>query len=90
MSIKSVLPSNHLILCRPLLLLLSISPSTRVFSDESALHIRWPKYWSFCFNISPSNEYPGLISFRMEEGNTNEYLFNLEMEGISEYDKIKS
>ena len=60
------MPSNHLILCRPLLLLPSVFPSIRVFSDESALHIRWPKYWSFSFNISPSNEYPGLISFRMD------------------------
>ena len=65
MSIESVMPSNHLILCRPLLLLPSIFPSIRVFSNESALHIRWPKYWSFSFNISPSNEHPGLISFRM-------------------------
>ena len=61
------MPSNHLILCRPLLLLLLIFPSIRVFSNESALHIRWPKYWSFSFNISPSNEYPGLISFRMDQ-----------------------
>ena len=60
------MPSNHLILCCPLLLLLSIFPSIRVFSNESALHIRWPKYWSFSFSISPSNEYPGLISFRMD------------------------
>ena len=60
------MPSNHLILCRPLLLLLSIPPSIRVFSNESVLHIRWPKYWSFSFNISPSNEHPGLISFRMD------------------------
>ena len=60
------MPSNHLILCRPLLLLPSIFPSIRVFSNESALHIRWPKYWSFSFNISPSNEHPGLISFRMD------------------------
>ena len=60
------MPSNHLILCRPLLLLPSIFPSIRVFSNESALHIRWPKYWSFSFNIIPSNEYPGLISFRMD------------------------
>ena len=59
------MPSNHLILCHPLLLLPSIFPSIRVFSNESALHIRWPKYWSFSFNISPSNEHPGLISFRM-------------------------
>ena len=66
MSIKSVMPSNHLILCRPLLLLPSIFPSIRVFANESALHIRWPKYWSFSFNISPSNEHPELISFRMD------------------------
>ena len=66
MSIESVMPSNHLILCRPLLLLPSIFPSIRVFSNESALHIRWPKYWSFSFNITPSNEHPGLISFRMD------------------------
>ena len=66
MSIKSVMPSSHLILCRPLLLLPSIFPSIVVFSNESALHIRWPKYWSFSFNISPSNEHPGLISFRMD------------------------
>ena len=66
MSIESVMPSNKLILCHPLLLLPSIFPSIRVFSDESILHIRWPKYWSFSFNISPSNEYSGLISFRMD------------------------
>ena len=66
MSIESVMPSNHLILCRPLLLLPSIFPSIRVFSSESALHIRWPKYWSFSFSISPSSEYSGLISFRMD------------------------
>ena len=66
MSIVSVMPSNHLILCCPLLLLPPIPPSIRVFSSESALHIRWPKYWSFSFNISPSNEHPGLISFRMD------------------------
>ena len=65
MSIESVMPSNHLILCRPLLLLSSIFPSIRVFSSESVLHIRWPKYWSFSFSISPSNEYSGLISFRI-------------------------
>ena len=65
MSIESVMLSNHLILCRPLLLLRSIFPSIRVFSSESALCIRWPKYWSFSFNISLSNEHPGLISFRM-------------------------
>ena len=66
MSIELVMPSNHLILCRPLLLLPSIFPSIRVFSSESVLCIRWPKYWSFSFNISPSNEYAGLISFRMD------------------------
>ena len=66
MSIVSVMPSNHLILCRPLLLPPSIFPSIRVFSNESALHIRWPKYWSFSFTISQSNEHPGLISFRMD------------------------
>ena len=66
MSIESVMPSNHLILCCPLLLPSSIFPSIRVFSNESVLHIRWPKYWSFIFRISPSNEYSGLISFRMD------------------------
>ena len=66
MSIESVMPSSHLILCRPLLLLPSIPPSIRVFSNESALRMRWPKYWSFSFSISPSNEHPGLISFRMD------------------------
>ena len=66
MSIESVMPSNHLILCRPLLLLPSIFPSFRVFSNESALHIRWPKYWGFSFNISSSKEYSGLIPFRMD------------------------
>ena len=66
MSIVSVMPSNHLILCRPLLLLPSIFLSIRVFPNESTLHIRWPKYWSFSFNISPSNEQPGLVSFRMD------------------------
>ena len=66
MSFESVMPSNHLILCHPLLLLPSIFPSIRVFSNESVLHIRWPKYWSFSFSISPSNEYPGLILFRID------------------------
>ena len=66
MCIESVMPSNHLILCRPFLLLPSIFPSIRVFSNESALHIRWPKYWSFSFSISPFNEYSGLISFRTD------------------------
>ena len=64
-SVELMMPSNHLILCRPLLLLPPILPSMRVFFSESALHIRWPKYWSFSFSISPSNEHPGLISFRM-------------------------
>ena len=66
MSIESVMPSNHLILYHPLLLLLSIFPSIRVFSSKSVLHITWPKYWSFSFSISPSNEYSGLISFRVD------------------------
>ena len=66
MPINSVMPSSHLILCRPLLLLPPIPPSIRVFSSESGLHMRWPKYWSFSFSISPSNEHPGLISFRMD------------------------
>ena len=65
-STESMMPSNHLILCRPLLLLPSILPSIRVLSSESALHIRWPKYWSLSFSISPSNEYSGFISFRMD------------------------
>ena len=66
MSIESVMPSNHLILCHPLLLLPSIPPSIRVFSNESTLPMKWPKYWSFSFNISPSSEHPGLTSFRMD------------------------
>ena len=66
MSIELAIPSNHLILCRPLLLLPPIPPGIRVFSNESALHIRWTKYWSFSFSISPSNEYSGLISFKMD------------------------
>jgi len=65
MSIESMMPSNHLILCRPLRLLPSIFPNVRVFSNETALRIRWPKYWSYSFNVCPSNEHPGLISFRM-------------------------
>ena len=77
MSIESVMPSNSLILCRPLFLTPSIFPSIRVFSNESVLHIRWPKYWSFSFNISPSNEYSGLISFRMD------YLGLLAVQGLS-------
>ena len=66
MSIELVMPSNHLILCCPLLLLPSFFPSIKVFLNKSALRIRWPKYWSFSFNLSPSNEHPGLISFRMD------------------------
>ena len=66
LSIELVMPSSHLILCHPLLLLPSIPPSIRVFSNESTLRMRWPKYWSFSFSISPSNEHPGLISFRMD------------------------
>ena len=81
MSIVSVMPSNHLILCRPLLLLPSVLPRIRVFSNESALHVRWPKYWSFSFNISPSNEHPGLISFKtlilLDQGSILMTLFNL-------------
>ena len=66
MSVESVMPSNHLILCHPLLLLPSVFPSIWVFSNDPILHIRWPNYWSFSFNISPSNEHPGLISFRID------------------------
>ena len=65
-SIESMIPSNHLILCRPLLLLSSVFPSIRIFSSEQALYIRWPKYWSFSFDVSPSNDYSGLISFRVD------------------------
>ena len=77
MSIKSVTPSKRLILCHPLLLLPSIFPSIRVFSNESVLCIRWPKYWSFSFSLSPSNEYSGLISFRMD------WLISLQSKGLS-------
>ena len=77
MSIESVMPSNHLILCHPFLLLPSIFPSIRVYSNESALHVRWPKYWSFSFNISPTNEHSGLISFRMD------WLISLQSKGLS-------
>ena len=77
MSIESVIPSSHLILCRPLLLLPTIPPSIRVFSNESVFCIRWPKYWSFSFNISPSNEYSGLISF------TIDWLISLQPKGFS-------
>ena len=76
-SVESVMPSNHLILCHPLFLLPSIFPSIRVFSNESALCIRWPKYWSFSFNIRPSNEHPGLISFRITGG------ISLQSKGLS-------
>ena len=75
MSIELVMPSNHLILCRPLLLLLSVLPNIRVFSNELTLHNRWPKYWSFSFSISPSNEYSGLISLRID-------WFDLVVQGI--------
>ena len=78
-SIESVMPPNQLILCRPLLLPPSIFPSIRVFSNESILHIRWPKYWSFSFSISPSNEYSGLISFRMD------WLDLLQSKGLSSF-----
>ena len=84
MSIESVMPSNHLILCRPLLLLPPIPPSIRVFSNESILCIRWPKYWSFSFSISPSNEYSGLISFRMD------WLDLLAVQGSSPTPQFKS
>ena len=77
MSIESVMPSKHFILCCPLLLPPSIFPSIRVFSNASVLHIRWPKYWSFSFNITPSNEYSGLISFRMD------WLVSLQSKGLS-------
>ena len=84
MSIESLMPSNHLILCHPLLLLPSIFPSIRVFSNESILCIRWSKYWSFSFNISPSNEHPGLISFRMD------WLDVLAVQGSSPTPQFKS
>ena len=80
MSIESMMPPNHLILCHPLLLLPSIFPSIRVFSNELALRIRWPKYWSFSFNISPSDEHPVLISFRMD-GSTGDWLDLLAVQG---------
>ena len=78
-SIESVMPSNHLILCHPLLLLPSVFPSIKVFSSESALHIRWPRYWSFSFSISPSNEYSGLISFRIG------WFISLQPKGLSRF-----
>ena len=76
-SIESVMPSSHLILCRPLLFLPPIPPSIRVFSNESTLHMRWPKYWSFIFSISPSNEHPGLVSSRMD------WLVSLQSKGLT-------
>ena len=84
MSVESVMPSGHLILCRPLLILPPIPPSIRVFPHESALHMRWPKYWSFSFSISPSNEHPGLISFRMD------WLDLLTVQGSSPTPQFKS
>ena len=84
MSIESVIPSNHLILCRPLFLLPSIPPSVSVFSNESALRIRWPQYWSFSFNISPTNEHPGLISFKMD------WLDILGVQGTLQHHKSKA
>ena len=84
MSIELVIPSNHFILCCPLLLLPSIHPSIRVFSNESTLRIRWPKYWSFSFNISPSNEHPGLMSFRMD------WLDLLAVQGVLQYHSSKA
>ena len=86
MSIASVMPSNHLILCHPLLLLPSILPSIRVFSNELVLRIRWPKYWSFSFNISPSNEYSGLISFRMDWSN----LFAVQIKSLLQHHSSKA
>ena len=89
MSIESVMPSNHLILCRPLLLLPSIFPSIRVFSNESALCIRWPKYWSFSFNISPTvNEHPGLISFRTDW--LNLFAFQGTLKSLLQYHSLKA
>ena len=84
MSIESMMPSSHLIFCCPLLLLLSIFPSIRVFSNESIIHMRWPKYWSFSFSISPSNKYPGLIFFRMD------WLDLLAIQGSSPTPQFKS
>ena len=86
MSIASVMPSNHLILCHPLLFLPSIFPSIRVFSNELVLRIRWPKYWSFSFNISPSNEYSGLISFRMDWSD----LFAVQIKSLLQYHSSKA
>ena len=89
-SIESVMPSNHLILCHPLLLLPSIFPSIRVFSSELALHIRWPKYWSFSFSISPSNEYSGLISCRIDWFDLLSVQGTLESSSASQFEIISS
>ena len=90
MSIESVMPSSHLILCRPLLLMPPIPPSLRVFSNKSAHHIRWPKYWSFSFNISHSNEHPGLISFRMDWLDYLQETVNKVKRQLSEWETIIS
>ena len=90
MSIESVMPSNHIILCRPLLLLPSIFPSIRVFSNKSALDIRWPKYWSFSFNISPYNEHPGVISFWMDWLGLNAVQGTLESSPTRQFKSINS
>ena len=90
MSTESVMPSSHLILCRPLILLPPIPPSIRVFSNESALRMRWPKYWSFSFSISPSNEYSGLVSFRMDWLDLLAVQGTLESLPIPQFKSIKS
>ena len=90
MSIESVMPSNYLMLCHPLLLLPSIFPTIRVFSNESALRIRWSKYWSFSYNISPSNEHPGLISFRMDWSDLLEIQETLESSQTPQFKSISS
>ena len=89
-SIESVMPSNHLLLCYPLLLLPSIFPSIRVFPSESALHIRWPKYWSFSFSISPSSEYSGLISFRIDWFDLFAVQWTLKSSPIPQFKSINS
>ena len=90
MSIESVMPSNHLILCHPLLLLPSVFPSVRVFFNESALHIRWPKYWRFSFSVSPSNEYSGLISFRVDWFDLLAVQGTLESSPVPQFQSINS
>ena len=90
MSIELVMPSSHLTLCHPLLLLPSVFPSVRVFSNESTLHIRWPEYWSFSFNISPSNEYSGLISFRIDWWISLQSKGSQESSPISQFKSINS